>query len=310
MGDARVSEPEATVGPRREPREHGGGGEAEDREALRRRLSGIAHRIVVLSGKGGVGKSTVAVNLAVALARAGQRVGLLDVDIHGPSVPTMLQLQGTRLVANEAGIVPVAFAGLKIMSIGFLLAGRDDAVIWRGPLKMSVIKQFLQDVAWGELDYLVVDCPPGTGDEPLSVCQLLERADGAVVVTTPQEVATADVRRCITFCRSMALPVLGVIENMSGFVCPKCGELTQIFKAGGGERMAGEMDVRFLGRVPIDPALTEACDVGTPYVISHEGTETAKALENVVVAILAATASDPGAGVRASQSNGAAARQG
>jgi Mrp family chromosome partitioning ATPase len=273
-------------------------------------LSGIAHRIVVLSGKGGVGKSTVAVNLAVALARAGQRVGLLDVDIHGPSVPTMLQLQGTRLVANEAGIVPVAFAGLKIMSIGFLLAGRDDAVIWRGPLKMSVIKQFLQDVAWGELDYLVVDCPPGTGDEPLSVCQLLERADGAVVVTTPQEVATADVRRCITFCRSMALPVLGVIENMSGFVCPKCGELTQIFKAGGGERMAGEMDVRFLGRVPIDPALTEACDVGTPYVISHEGTETAKALENVVVAILAATASDRGAGVRASQSNGAAARQG
>jgi ATP-binding protein involved in chromosome partitioning len=172
------------------------------------------------------------------------------------------------------------------MSIGFLLQNRDDAVIWRGPMKMGVIKQFLNDVEWGELDYLVVDSPPGTGDEPLSVCQLVKNPDGAVIVTTPQDVATADVRRSITFCRKLGLPVLGVIENMSGFVCPRCGEVTDIFKTGGGERMAREMGVPFLGRIPIDPAIDDACDAGRPFVQDRDRTETAKAFERIIAPIL------------------------
>jgi predicted Fe-Mo cluster-binding NifX family protein len=173
------------------------------------------------------------------------------------------------------------------MSIGFLLRDRDDAVIWRGPMKMSVIKQFLKDVDWGDLDYLIIDSPPGTGDEPLSVCQLAEPVDGAVIVTTPQDVATADVRKSINFCRQLNLPVLGVVENMSGFVCPKCGTVTDIFKTGGGERMAVDMGVPFLGRIPIDPAVGEACDEGLPFVYHRSRTETAKAFERIVTPILA-----------------------
>ncbi|MDO9541428.1 MAG: Mrp/NBP35 family ATP-binding protein, partial [Kiritimatiellia bacterium] len=205
---------------------------------MQERLEQIKHKIIVLSGKGGVGKSTVAVNVAVSLTLAGKRVGLLDVDIHGPSIPKMLDLEDTRISVRDEIMLPVEKDGLKVMSIGFLLQNRDDAVIWRGPMKMGVIKQFLKDVDWGELDYLVIDSPPGTGDEPLSVCQLVKNADGAVIVTTPQDVATNDVRKSINFCRQLNLPVLGVVENMSGFVCPKCGELTAIFKTGGGERMA------------------------------------------------------------------------
>jgi predicted Fe-Mo cluster-binding NifX family protein len=181
---------------------------------------------------------------------------------------------------------PVEKAGLKIMSIGFLLRESDDAVIWRGPMKANVIRQFLKDVEWGELDYLVIDSPPGTGDEPLSVCQLAAPLEGAIVVTTPQDVATADVRKSITFCRQLKLPVLGVVENMSGFVCPKCGEVTDIFKTGGGERMASEMGVPFLGRVPIDPAVGEACDDGTPFVYHYSKTETAKAFERIATPVL------------------------
>ena len=172
------------------------------------------------------------------------------------------------------------------MSIGFLLQNRDDAVIWRGPMKMGLIKQFLKDVNWGELDYLIIDSPPGTGDEPLSVCQLVKNPDGAVIVTTPQDVATADVRRSISFCRQLGLPVLGVIENMSGFVCPKCGDVTDIFKTGGGERMAQDMGVPFLGRIPIDPAVGEACDAGRPFVEGDSPTETAKAFQRIVTPIL------------------------
>jgi Mrp family chromosome partitioning ATPase len=183
-------------------------------------------------------------------------------------------------------MLPVETAGLKVMSIGFLLQNRDDAVIWRGPMKMGLIKQFLKDVAWGELDYLIVDSPPGTGDEPLSVCQLVKNPDGAVIVTTPQDVATADVRKSITFCRKLGLPVLGVIENMSGFVCPHCGTVTDIFKTGGGERMAREMGVPFLGRIPIDPAIGEACDAGRPFVEGDRPTETTKAFQRIIAPIL------------------------
>jgi ATP-binding protein involved in chromosome partitioning len=240
--------------------------EYEDRLKLGSRLGRIRHKIIVLSGKGGVGKSTVAVNLAVSLMRAGKKVGLLDVDIHGPSVPKMLGLEKASVGAEDGVLFPVESAGLRVISIGFMLGGDDEAVIWRGPMKMGVIKQFLKDVAWGDLDYLVVDAPPGTGDEPLSVCQLIENADGAVVVTTPQEVALAAVRRSVTFCKKLGLPVIGVVENMSGLTCPHCGKRYEPFGSGGGERMARDMDVPFLGRIPFDPAVGKACDAGKPYL--------------------------------------------
>ncbi|MFH1024712.1 MAG: iron-sulfur cluster carrier protein MrpORP [Planctomycetota bacterium] len=266
--------------------------ELEERQALRRRLCRIGHKVIVMSGKGGVGKSTVAVNLAVSLMLAGKRVGLLDVDIHGPSVPRMLGLEGTPVQAELGVMIPLEVGTLRVMSIGFLLRDRDDAVIWRGPMKMGVIEQFLRDVEWGDLDVLVVDAPPGTGDEPLSVCQLIGDADGAVIVTTPQEVALAAVRKSITFCRQLKLPVLGVVENMSGFVCPKCGTLTDVFKAGGGERMAGEMKVPFLARIPIDPAIGESCDSGRPYVNAYARSETAKAFGRIVRPILDLVSTD------------------
>jgi len=240
-----------------------------------------------MSGKGGVGKSTVAANVAISLALSGKSVGLLDVDIHGPSIPKMLKLGDAAVRMKNGVIQPVEKAGLKVMSIGFLLRDRDEAVIWRGPMKIGVIKQFLKDVEWGDLDYLVIDSPPGTGDEPLSVAQLAAPVDGAVIVTTPQDVATADVRKSINFCRQLNLPVLGVVENMSGFVCPKCGTVTDIFKAGGGERMAADTGVPFLGRIPVDPAVGEACDDGKPFVYHYSRTETAKAFERVVTPILA-----------------------
>jgi Mrp family chromosome partitioning ATPase/predicted Fe-Mo cluster-binding NifX family protein len=232
-----------------------------------RRMKAVRRKIIVLSGKGGVGKSTVAVNLAAAAAGAGLKVGLLDVDVHGPSVPRLLGLQDVRPQARGESILPVqAENGLAVMSIGFLLGGRDDAVIWRGPMKFNLIRQFLADVEWGELDLLVVDSPPGTGDEPLSVVQLISNPDGAVVVTTPQEVAVADVRRCISFCRELSLPVLGVIENMSGFVCPYCGRATDVFGSGGGEQMAEQMGVPFITRVPMDPEVTRSGESGIPCV--------------------------------------------
>jgi Mrp family chromosome partitioning ATPase/predicted Fe-Mo cluster-binding NifX family protein len=258
-----------------------------ERQELAQRMCQIKHKVLVLSGKGGVGKSTVAVNLAVSLSLAGKRVGLLDVDIHGPSIPKMLRLEGAPVLNEGNTILPIEIGDMKVLSLGFFLRNTDDAVIWRGPMKMGVIKQFLKDTDWGELDYLVIDSPPGTGDEPLSVCQLVENAGGAVIVTTPQDVSVADVRRSIGFCRALHLPVLGVIENMSGFVCPHCGEVTNIFKTGGGERMANEMGVPFLGRIPLDPQVGEACDAGTPYVHHYARSETAKAFEHVIQPILA-----------------------
>ena len=252
-----------------------------ERQQLQSRLCQIKHKIIVLSGKGGVGKSTVAVNLALALSLAGRRVGLLDVVIHGASIPNMLRLEGRKIRSVNDTFIPVEVGSLKVMSIGFLLSGPDNAVIWRGPLKMGVIKQFLKDVAWGELDYLVIDCPPGTGDEPLSVAQLIADADGAVIVTTPQKVALIDVRKCVNFCHQLNLPVLGVIENMSGFVCPKCGEIADIFKKGGGEKMAVDMGVPFLGRIPLDSAVVESGDTGRPCVHHQPDTLGAKALAYV-----------------------------
>lgn len=257
-------------------------------EKVNGRMASVKHKVLVLSGKGGVGKSTVAVNIAVALAAAGKKVGLLDVDIHGPSVPNLLGVAGMPLHGTEEAVHPLEIGeNLRIMSIGFLLRNRDDAVIWRGPMKFNVIKQFLGDVEWGELDFLVIDSPPGTGDEPLSVAQLVTNPDGAVIVTTPQDLALIDVRKCITFCRQLSLPVLGVVENMSGFVCPKCGERTDIFKAGGGEEMARDMGVPFLGRVPIDPGIVSASDEGRPYVMRFPHTDSGKVFAAIAAPILA-----------------------
>lgn len=260
--------------------------EFEDRRRLASRLCRIKHKIVVLSGKGGVGKSTVAVNLAMGLHLAGKKVGLLDVDIHGPSVPTMLGLEKSQVMEGNGELLPVDLNGMKVISLGFFLKDRDEAVIWRGPMKTGVITQFIRDVAWGDLDYLIVDSPPGTGDEPLSVCQTLEGADGAVIVTTPQKVAAVDVRKSISFCRRINLPVLGVIENMNGFVCPKCGELTAVFQFGGGKLMADDMGVPFIGSVPIDPQIAEAGDSGVAFLQRYSESATATLFESLLVPVM------------------------
>ncbi len=241
--------------------------EAREKEELRRTMEKIANKIVVLSGKGGVGKSTVAVNLAALLAGRKYKTGLLDIDIHGPSVPKLLGIEKSTLQANDEKIIPVDYNEfLKVMSIGFMLQNSDDAVIWRGPLKIGLIKQFLKDVEWGDLDYLVIDSPPGTGDEPLTIGQLIENPKRAVIVTTPQDVALTDVRKSVTFCRRLNMPIAGVVENMSGFICPHCGKITDIFKAGGGELMAKDMGLTFLGKIPIEAQITVNGDSGEPFV--------------------------------------------
>jgi len=258
----------------------------EDLE-LTERMSRIRFKVIVLSGKGGVGKSTLAVNLATSLSLNGNRVGLLDVDIHGPSIPKLLNLEGRRLGLKDEKMIPLSLSdNLQVMSIGFLLQNKDDAVIWRGPMKYNVIKQFLQDVEWGDLDFLVVDSPPGTGDEPLTVCQLIPDADGAIVVTTPQEVALTDVRKSIDFCRKLKLPVLGVVENMSGFVCPHCGKVTNIFKRGGGEQMAREMAVPFLGRIPVDPQIAQSGDEGKPFIYHYSKTPATEKFKDILQKIM------------------------
>jgi len=258
---------------------------AREMAEVRMRMGRVRCKLLVLSGKGGVGKSTVAVNLALSMSAMGYKVGLLDVDIHGPSVPKLLGIEGARPTVSDGAIVPVSVAGIKVMSIGFLLHDSDAATIWRGPMKANVIKQFLKDVEWGDLDALVIDSPPGTGDEPLSVVQLVEQATGAIVVTTPQELAVIDVRKAVTFCRTLNLPVLGVVENMRGFVCPKCGETTDIFGSGGAERMAAEMKVPFLGAIPFDPRLVASADAGQPFTQLHSDTPAAKAFADIVRAI-------------------------
>lgn len=256
--------------------------EFAQRQKLQQRLCRIQHKIVVLSGKGGVGKSTVAVNLAVGLARDACAVGLLDVDFHGPSVPTMLGLEGQKPYSHYGELIPVERNGVKVLSLGFFLESPDDAVIWRGPMKGGVIRQLLQDGAWGDLDFLVIDCPPGTGDEPLSVFQLLGKVDGAVIVTTPQRVAEIDVRKSITFCRKLGVPVLGVVENMGAFACPHCGQTTAILRDGAGKRIADEMQVPYLGSIPIDPLVAETSDKGVPIIEGHPGSTASILLRRIV----------------------------
>ncbi len=256
--------------------------------AVRERMSQIKHKIIVLSGKGGVGKSTVAVNLATALALEGKQVGLLDVDLHGPTVPQLLGLNGRPALMEGDALAPVTVGdNLKVMSIAFLLQQADDAVVWRGPMKAIAIEQLLGEVEWGELDYLIIDSPPGTGDEPLAVCQAIGKMAGAVIVTTPQETALGNVRRSIKFCELLDLKVLGVIENMAGFVCPHCGEVTHIFSKGGGETMAAKAGVPLLASVPLDPAIVEAGDSGKPYVYHYSKSVAAQEFSKALAPILA-----------------------
>jgi len=247
----------------------------------------IRHHIVVMSGKGGVGKSTVAVHLAAALHKAGWRTGLLDVDIHGPSIPTMLGLERAGVTRVHDVLQPVAAHGLKVMSTGFMVRDMDQAVIWRGPLKMKLIREFLANVAWGALDVLVIDVPPGTGDEPLSVCQVLGAVSGALLVTTPQKVAAADVRKSITFCRALNVPILGVVENMSGFVCPACGTHSVLFPAGAAEAMARELQVPFLGAIPFEPRIAQQCDNGTTGVGADDTSAVTATWRTIVQSVLA-----------------------
>ncbi|MCK4444804.1 MAG: Mrp/NBP35 family ATP-binding protein [Thermoplasmata archaeon] len=257
--------------------------EASSNHETHENLEKIRHKILILSGKGGVGKSTVAVNLALSFSMNGSEVGLLDVDIHGPDIPKMLGIEDERLTGDDNGIMPVLYPPhLKVMSMAFLLPDKDSPVIWRGPLKMKAIQQFIEEVNWGELDYLIMDLPPGTGDEPLSVAHLIPDADGAVIVTTPQDVALLDSRKAVNFVRTINLPIIGIIENMSGFSCPHCGGEIELFKVGGGEKAAKELGVPFLGRIPIDPRIVETGDSGEPFVLDFSDSESAKAFKKIV----------------------------
>ncbi len=243
----------------------------------------VKHVILVLSGKGGVGKSTVAVNLAFALSNHGRNVGLLDLDFHGPSIPKMLGIEDQRPAVLEKTLEPVHVTGkLAVMSIAFLLPDPSSSVVWRGPMKMAAIQQFLAEVNWGHLDYLVVDLPPGTGDEALSIAQLAPNLRGAVIVTTPQDVAVLDAIKAIKFIEKLTMPVIGVIENMSGMICPHCGGAIDLFGMGGGEKAAHDNGVPFLGAIPLDPVVAKSGDEGRPYVLRHADTPTWKAVDAVM----------------------------
>ena len=236
-------------------------------------LSGVKRTILVLSGKGGVGKSTVAAQLACAFQKNGKSVGILDIDLCGPSIPKMFNVDKMEVHQCDEGWLPVFTddsQSMGIMSIAFLLSSNEEAVVWRGPKKNAMIKQFLTDVAWGNRDVLIIDTPPGTSDEHITVMESLKESqvqiDGAVLVTTPQAVAIGDVRRELTFCRKAKLPILGIVENMSGFVCPKCKDCTNIFSKGGGKQLAEHAKVPFLGAVPIDPNISQSAETGDNFI--------------------------------------------
>ena len=252
---------------------------------LQSTLSKIKHKILVMSGKGGVGKSTVATNVALGLAKRGYQVGLVDVDLHGPDICRMLDLKEklyTEKKEKPKLLPPMTYDdNLKVISLEYLMDNRDEAIIWRGPLKIQAIRQFIGDIDWGELDYLVIDAPPGTGDEPLSVAQTIKDVN-ALIVTTPQEIALADVRKSISFCRHVKIRILGIVENMSGFICPHCSRPVDIFGSGGGMRTALEFSLRFLGKIPMDPQVVMGGDAGKPYLSSGAGTAATKAFDEVL----------------------------
>jgi len=261
---------------------------AQQENAIKRSLGKIKNKILVMSGKGGVGKSTVSVNLAIGLANKGYKVGLMDVDLHGPDVVRMLDLKGNVEPPESADalVSPLKYNdNLKVVSLEYMMRDRDEAIIWRGPLKIQAIRQFVSDMDWGDLDYLIIDAPPGTGDEPLTVAQTITNVK-AIVVTTPQKVALADVRKSINFCKTVKMEITGVVENMSGFVCPHCNETVDIFKSGGGEELARELELPFLGKIPMDPQVVMAGDDGKPYLSSGAKSPATIAFDGVVTSVV------------------------
>ncbi len=257
----------------------------DEKEILKKRMKKIKHKIAIISGKGGVGKTLTAVNLAISFALNGHenRVGLLDADLHGPSVPKMLGMEEQKLRVGPVGAFPaLGPLGLRVVSMVFVLEGTEVPVIWRGPLKMRAIEQFLTDIVWGELDFLFIDLPPGTGDEPLSVMKLLPELDGVIIITIPSEVSQNVVEKSITFSRQLNIPIIGIIENMSGFVCPTCSTETHIFKSGGGEKVAKKYNIPLLGKIPLDPRICEASDQGKPFVLENPDSLAAKSFAQIV----------------------------
>jgi len=254
------------------------------KEKINHRMGKIKYKLIIISGKGGVGKSMVAVNLAYGLLFQGKTVGILDIDIHGPSLAKMLGIESQKLVStNNELIEPITInPHLKAVTIASLLEDTDTPVIWRGPLKMKLISQFLGDVNWGELDYLIIDSPPGTGDEPLSIVQLVPGLSGAIIVTTPQKIALLDSRKSVSFAKTLKVPVIGIIENMSGLICPHCGKKIDLFKSGGGEKAATELKVNFLGRIPIEPAIVDSTDQGRPFIKAWGKTHSARIMDEIV----------------------------
>jgi ATP-binding protein involved in chromosome partitioning len=254
-------------------------------EHVKQRMTKIKHKIAVISGKGGVGKSLVTVNLGIGLAMKEEsgKVGVLDADLTGPTIPKMMGLKGEKLEVGPPGIFPAdGPEEIKVVSMDFLLPNDEAPVIWRGPLKMGAIRQFLGEVAWGELEYLLVDLPPGTGDEPLSILQLLPEMDGVVIVTIPSEVSQIVVKKAITFARKMNVPILGIIENMSGMVCPHCGKEIEVFSEGGGKAISVDMGVELLGSIPIDPRVSSASDEGVPFIVKYPEAPASKSFIKIV----------------------------
>lgn len=257
----------------------------QENELIKMRMGKIKHKIAIISGKGGVGKSLVTVNLATGLAKNGRegKVAIFDADLTGPCVPKMMGIKSDKLIAGPPGIFPaVGDEGVKVVSMALLLPSVESPVIWRGPLKMGAIRQFLGEVAWGPLDFLLVDLPPGTGDESLSVLQLLPEMDGVVIVTIPSEVSQEVVKKAVTFARKMNVPIFGIVENMSGLVCPHCGETINVFGEGGGEKVAQDMGLELLGSIPMDPRISRDSDEGVPFILRHPDSPASKAFGEII----------------------------
>ncbi len=258
---------------------------AQQENDIKTSLSKIKNKILVMSGKGGVGKSTVSTNLALGLANRGYKVGLMDVDLHGPDICRMLnldeKLQDNKMKSGD--LVPLMRVGdnLKVISLEYMMENRDDPIIWRGPMKIQAIRQFIADMDWGELDFLVIDAPPGTGDEPLTIADTIKDAQ-ALVVTTPQDVALADVRKSINFCKHVKMPIVGLVENMSGLICPHCDKVVEVFKSGGGERTAKDFNINFLGKIPMDPRVVVGGDDGNPYLSSEHDSPAVQAFKTLI----------------------------
>lgn len=256
---------------------------------LKENLAGIKHKLIVLSGKGGVGKSTVAVNIANDMANKGYKVGILDVDIHGPSIAKLLGIEEKTLVGNKDGDVEAIRVNdnLYALTIAALLKSPDDPVIWRGPLKIKMIQQFMGDIKWPHLDYLIIDCPPGTGDEPLSAVQTLGEVDGSIIVSTPQDLSLLDARKTINFSNKMNVEVVGIVENMAGFKCPHCGEMINIFDGMGIKKASQDFEVDILGQIPIDPNIAKTGDSGESYMKNHPDNKSALEFSKITKSILA-----------------------